>query len=88
MDKATLGGLLLAIGGILAGLLLEGGSIAQIVQPTAAMIVFGGTIGAVMVQFPLPVVIKSFRALAGVFLDSEADLQIVSLLEEVLDVGG
>ena len=77
MDKATLGGLLLAIGGILAGLLLEGGSIAQIVQPTAAMIVFGGTIGAVMVQFPLPVVIKSFRALAGVFLDSEADLQIV-----------
>lgn len=77
MDKATLGGLLLAIGGILAGLLLEGGSIAQIVQPTAAMIVFGGTIGAVMVQFPLPVVIKSFRALGGVLFDTEADLQIV-----------
>jgi chemotaxis protein MotA len=30
-----------------------------------------------MVQFPLPVVIKSFRALAGVFFDAEADLQIV-----------
>ena len=77
MDKATLGGLLLAIGGILTGLMLEGGTVAQIVQPTAAMIVFGGTIGAVMVQFPLPVVVKSFRALAGVFLDSEGDLQLV-----------
>jgi chemotaxis protein MotA len=77
VDKATLGGLLLAIGGILTGLMLEGGTVAQIVQPTAAMIVFGGTIGAVMVQFPLPVVVKSFRALAGVFLDSEGDLQLV-----------
>jgi chemotaxis protein MotA len=77
VDKATIVGLVLAIGGILAGMMIEGGTIAQIVQPTAAMIVFGGTIGAVMVQFPLPVVIKSFRALAGVFLDSEADLQIV-----------
>jgi len=82
VDKATIGGLLLAIGGILAGLLLEGGTIGQIVQPTAAMIVFGGTIGAVMVQFPLPVVIKSFRALAGVFFDSEADLQI--LIKEIV----
>lgn len=77
MDKATIVGLVLAIGGILAGMMLEGGTISQIVQPTAAMIVFGGTIGAVMVQFPLPVVIKSFRALAGVFFDSEADLQII-----------
>jgi len=77
VDKATFGGLLLAIGGILTGLMLEGGTVAQILQPTAAMIVFGGTIGAVMVQFPLPVVLKSFRALAGVFFESEADLQVV-----------
>ena len=36
-----------------SGLTLEGGKVAQIMQPTAAMIVFGGTIGAVMIQFPL-----------------------------------
>jgi chemotaxis protein MotA len=77
VDKATFAGLLLAFGGILAGLMLEGGSVAQILQPTAAMIVFGGTLGAVMVQFPLPVVLKSFRALAGVFFESESDLQVV-----------
>jgi len=77
MDKATFGGLLLAFGGILAGLMLEGGSVAQIIQPTAAMIVFGGTFGAVMVQFPLPVILKSFRGLAGVFFESEGDLQVI-----------
>lgn len=82
MDKATFGGLLLALGGILAGLMLEGGSVAQIVQPTAAMIVFGGTIGAVMVQFPLPVVLRSFRALAGVFFEAESDLQV--LIKEIV----
>ena len=53
MDKSTIGGIILALAGILAGLILEGGKIAQIIQPTAAMIVLGGTIGAVMIQFPL-----------------------------------
>ena len=67
MDKASLGGIFLAVGGILAGLLLEGGNLGQIMQPTAAMIVFGGTIGAIMVQFPLSVVLASFKSLARVF---------------------
>ncbi len=75
MDKSSVGGVVLAIGGILAGLLLEGGKLMQIIQPTAAMIVFGGTIGAVMLQFPLPVVLASFKRLASVFLDSQKDAQ-------------
>ncbi len=67
MDKATVGGVVLAVGGILLGLFLEGGNVGQIVQPTAAMIVFGGTLGAILIQFPLPVVITSVRRLAHVF---------------------
>jgi chemotaxis protein MotA len=76
-DKSSWSGLLIAVGGILAGLLLEGGKIAQILQPTAAMIVFGGTIGAVMLQFPLPVVLASFKRLGYVFFDPEGDPQAV-----------
>lgn len=53
MDAGSLGGLFLALAGILTGLLLEGGHMGQVLQPTAAMIVFGGTLGAVMLQFPL-----------------------------------
>lgn len=73
MDKASFGGVLLAFGGITAGLLLEGGSLSQILQPTAAMIVFGGTIGAVLLQFPLPVFLDAVRRLAQVFVERKRD---------------
>ena len=67
MDKGSVGGVLLAVVGIIAGLLIEGGNLGQILQPTAALIVFGGTMGAVLLQFPLSTVIKAFGALAHVF---------------------
>ncbi|HEX4320205.1 MAG TPA: motility-associated protein, partial [Acidobacteriaceae bacterium] len=67
MDKASIGGILLAAVGIIAGLLLEGGNLGQIFQLTAAMIVFGGTLGAVLLQFPLHTVIEAFRRLWQVF---------------------
>lgn len=67
MDKATLSGVLLALGGIFAGLLLEGGNLGQILQPTAAMIVFGGTLGAILIQFPLPIVVQALRRLGHIF---------------------
>ena len=73
MDKATWGGILLGLGGILAGLLLEGGKLAQILQPTAAMIVFGGTAGAVLIQFPLAVVMGAVRRLIHVFFQPKRD---------------
>ena len=67
MDKASIGGVLLAVVGILAGLLLEGGHVGQILQPTAALIVFGGTIGAVLLQFPLDTVTAAARRLGLIF---------------------
>lgn len=73
MDKATVTGLLLAVGGISLGLWLEGGNVGQIIQPTAAMIVFGGTFGAVLIQFPLPVAIGACCRLADVFHDTCSD---------------
>jgi chemotaxis protein MotA len=69
VDKATLGGLVLALGGILCGLMLEGGNLGQVLQPTAAMIVFGGTLGAILIQYPLPVALTAFRRLAQVFVE-------------------
>src|SRR5208282_5261453 len=67
MDKASVGGILLAVLGILAGLMIEGGSVSQIVQPTAALIVFGGTMGAVLLQFPLTTFLAAFRSLVHIF---------------------
>ena len=75
MDKATLGGLVLAVGGIMLGLMLEGGNLSQVLQPTAALIVFGGTLGAVLIQYPLPVALSAFRRLAQVFVEPAQNAQ-------------
>ena len=67
MDIASIGGIALALLGILGGMMMEGGSIAQIAQPTAALIVLCGTAGAVLLQFPIPIVLAALRQLATIF---------------------
>jgi len=68
-DLATLGGLALAALGIVGGLLLEKGQIQDVAQGTAALIVLGGTLGAVLVTTPLPVVMRAIRGLRTVFFE-------------------
>ena len=81
MDKASIGGVLLAFAGIVTGLLIEGGNIGQILQPTAALIVFGGTLGAVMLQFPFTTVLSAFRSLGHIFAaPRKQDAQIIGQL--------
>jgi chemotaxis protein MotA len=74
-------GLLVALAGIAAGLWMEGGSLRQILQPTAALIVFAGTAGATLVQFPLKTVWEALRLMPRVFGGAEnaADDMIVDL---------
>lgn len=68
-DLATLAGIGIALGGIIGGLLLENGKIQDILQLTAAMIVLGGTFGAVLVTMPLPVVMRAVQSLRSVFFE-------------------
>jgi chemotaxis protein MotA len=82
MDKASFGGAILAITGIVAGLIIEGGNLGQILQPTAALIVFGGTMGAVLLQFPLGTVIAAFRKITHVFAAPRK--QTDSLIQQLL----
>jgi chemotaxis protein MotA len=61
MDKATLIGLVMGIGAVLGGQILEGGSLHSIMQFTAAVIVFGGTFGAVFLSYPFQNVLGAFK---------------------------
>src|SRR4051812_43413074 len=72
-DLSTLGGIALALLGIIGGLILEKGSIQDLTQGTAAMIVFGGTFGAVLVTTPMSIVIRAFRGLGQVFFEPSID---------------
>lgn len=73
MDLATLIGMILGIGAVFGGALLEGLHIGALIQPTAAMIVLGGTFGATFVSFPLPVILKAFKDVGRCFLPPKDD---------------
>lgn len=68
-DLATFAGLFLALAGLVGGLLMEGGRIRDVAQFSAAFIVFGGTLGAVLVSTPLSVVMRAARQMKYIFLD-------------------
>ncbi len=68
-DFATVVGILLALGGIVGGLLMEGGKIRDVSQITAALIVLGGTFGAVMVSTPIRVLNGAAMRLIHVVMD-------------------
>ena len=75
MDFASIGGIILALVAILGAMMMEGGRLSQVTQLTAAMIVVGGTTGAVMVQFPLNTFIAALKGVAGVFLHKGIDAE-------------
>ena len=68
-DMGSIGGLILAVGGILGGLILDGGKLSDVKQVTAAMIIFGGTVGAVMITTPVQVMMGAVRKLGSVFFE-------------------
>lgn len=81
-DLATVAGLLLALGGIVGGLLIEGGRIKDVAQFTAALIVLGGSTGAVMVSTPLSALKNAAGRLKDVILDSNPDLN--GVIDEII----
>ncbi len=75
MDKLSLFGLVVAFTGILGGQLLEGGSANVLLQLAAFLIVFGGTIGAVMLQHPMNVFMTGLKMGRWVFVTPVIDTQ-------------
>ena len=75
MDRLTILGLVVAAISILGGQVFEGGHISSILQPTAALIVFGGTFGAVMIHYPMATFLKAMSSLGMVFGDVSVDLK-------------
>jgi chemotaxis protein MotA len=84
MDVTSVGGIVLAIGLILLGQALEGGHVGSIIQGTAALIVFGGTIGAVAVAFPLKDFLRGLKMFGLAFGNKKLDLG--ALAKQIVDL--
>ena len=61
MDKISLAGIAIGLIAIIGGQVLEGGHVTSLVQPTALLIVLGGTLGAVLLQSPFHVFKRGMR---------------------------
>ena len=83
MDRATLIGLGLGGLALIGGHFLEGGSLGMILQLTALVIVFGGTIGAVSLSFSSSQLRQALRELPYVFREpqDEGPAQLVHIFE-------
>jgi len=67
MQPGPIIGIVFALFAILVGNVLEGGHLGSIVGGPAALIVIGGTIGAVMVQYPMSTLLEAVRAAGRTF---------------------
>jgi chemotaxis protein MotA len=72
-DYATFAGLAIAVAGILGGLLLENGQIRDVAQVTALLIVFGGTVGAVLISTPAATLIRALKHTSAIFFEQPRD---------------
>ncbi|OBS09799.1 flagellar motor protein [Acidihalobacter prosperus] len=83
MDVLSLLGILIALGAVIGGNFIEGGHIDSLLQLTAFIIVVGGTLGAVLLQSPLPVFWRAVRMGLWVFKPPsiEPERQIESIVE-------
>ncbi len=86
LDLSTIAGLAVALGAIIGGLLLEGGKITDIGQLTAALIVLGGTVGAVMITTPMPILKAAAKRLPSIFINPEMNHE--SLFKQIVVLAG
>lgn len=84
MGITTIVGVIIAIGCLVLGFTMDGGTLAAIISPTAALIVFGGTIGATTMCFSLQE-IKSIPKLLKIALFQKLTDEVV-LIEQLVDL--
>lgn len=82
MDISSAIGVVFGVICILIGQALEGGNIGQLLQITAAFIVFGGTAGAVILSFPVSALKDSVQLIGFVFAPEKNNFE--DLIAEII----
>ncbi len=82
MDKISLAGLAIGLFAIIGGQYLEGGHVGSLVQPTALLIVLGGTLGAVLLQSPIHVFRRGMKMVKWVWVPPVIEQK--RLIEQIL----
>lgn len=86
MDIVTIISLVISFAALLIAFIFEGGILGALLQPTAALIVFGGTFGAIGVSFPGAVLKKIPKVIQKAFSKKVIDRQEIINTFEALSV--
>ncbi|MDP3876735.1 MAG: flagellar motor protein [Methylobacter sp.] len=81
MDFLSVTGILLGVGAVLLGVVLDGGDISSLLNVPALVVVFGGTLGATLLQYPPVIVGRSIKMLAWVLVPKKTNL--IALIDKV-----
>lgn len=84
MDYTSFAGILIGISAIVGALIFESGSIMLLFQPGAAMIVFGGTLGAALINFSSSTVSNATKEFSRVF--SEEKYNFAEIINQISDI--
>jgi len=84
MDLFTIIGIAVGVGAVIGGMVLEGGTLNSITQLTAAIIVFGGTLGAVLVNYSVPTFVRALKNLGkALTTPTGGQLEVIDLITEL-----
>ncbi|MBI4925992.1 MAG: flagellar motor protein [Bdellovibrio sp.] len=84
MDIAAIVGLVLGVSAVVGGQILEGGHLGQLMIGTAALIVFGGTLGAGLLSFPMQDLKKAISSIPSLF--KNVDLDVRPTIDEIIRI--
>ena len=83
MNSASVIGIVIAFAAVFGGNLLEGGSMSSIFQGSAALIVFGGTLGATVLSFSSKDIMLSAQMFKDVFIDKKSVPDGQSIMDDM-----
>ena len=85
MNKTSITGILLGITAVFGGNIIEGGRIGSIMQGSAALIVFGGTLGATILSFSFRDIMLALRLLKEVFINKNNLPKDYSIVNDIIN---
>ncbi len=87
MDIGTIAGLIIAVVAILAGAVLGGGNLVALIDIPSIVIVFGGTLGVIVVSFPIASLLKVHKVfLKAFFTKSSSSIELIKDLVRFAEV--
>lgn len=86
MDIASILGLIIAVGGCIAGYMEEGGALVGLLSLSSALIVLGATIGATFLSVPMKSIKEIPKLIKIVFLEQR--INYTELIDKITELAG